>query len=363
MARRSTTALLGDDGGARARERIGAAVHEARELGPARPALRAARRAAGAGSTASSRTSRPRSRALVEGLDHDPAAVARLEERLSAIFALERRYGDDEAAVIAHGEARPPRSSGCAALDGRARAPSRRGCRRCWPRSPPRRATLSDLRAEAAGRLAEAVSSGPRRARLRRAGFEVALGRRPAGPDEPAVEIDGDALAFDATGVDEVVFRFAPNPGEPARPLARIASGGELSRVALAIKEVLAAAEPRRRSCSTRSTAGSAAGAPTRSGAACGRLARRHQVLCVTHLPQIAAHADAHFRIAKRERDGRTVTEVARARPRGPDRRARPDARRGRRRRGGDRPGRASCSTGRPRGGRRIGGSEPAVPA
>ena len=71
----------------------------------------------------------------------------------------------------------------------------------------------------------------------------MALGRRPAGQGEPAVEIDGDALAFDATGIDEVVFRFAPNPGEPARPLARIASGGELSRVALAIKEVLAAAD------------------------------------------------------------------------------------------------------------------------
>ena len=68
----------------------------------------------------------------------------------------------------------------------------------------------------------------------------------------------------------------------------------------------------RRRWSSTRSTPASAAGAPTRSGARLWGLARRHQVLCVTHLPQIAAHADAHFRIAKRERDGRTVTEVER---------------------------------------------------
>ena len=57
------------------------------------------------------------------------------------------------------------------------------------------------------------------------------------------MEVDGDAVAFDATGIDVVVFRIAPNPGEPARPLARIASGGELSRVALAIKEVLAEAD------------------------------------------------------------------------------------------------------------------------
>ncbi len=67
--------------------------------------------------------------------------------------------------------------------------------------------------------------------------------RRIADDDEPAVEIDGDAVAFDASGIDAVVFRFAPNAGEPGRPLARIASGGELSRVALAIKEVLAEAD------------------------------------------------------------------------------------------------------------------------
>jgi DNA repair ATPase RecN len=101
--------------------------------------------------------------------------------------------------------------------------------------------------------------------------FEVALGRRSAGDDEPAIELDGDAVAFDATGVDQVVYRLAPNPGEPARPLARIASGGELSRVALAIKSVWPRRTRRRSWSSTRSTRGSVAGARTRSGAICGR--------------------------------------------------------------------------------------------
>jgi DNA repair protein RecN (Recombination protein N) len=156
------------------------------------------------------------------------------------------------------------------------------------------------------------VSDGLQDLGFRDAAFEVAVGRRVAGPDEPAVEVDGDAVAFDASGVDQVVFRLAPNPGEPARPLGRIASGGELSRVALAIKAVLADAD----ATPTLVFDEVDTGVGGRGGDALGRrlwsLGRSHQVLCVTHLPQVAAHADAHFQIAKRERDGRTVTEVHR---------------------------------------------------
>ena len=138
---------------------------------------------------------------------------------------------------------------------------------------PPRRSTrLRGLEAERVARAADATRlleevaaaagvtlgappddgggarRGPSRHGLAELGLggtrvEIAVGRRPAGRDEPAVEIDGDALAFDASGIDVVVFRIAPNPGEPARPLARIASGGELSRIALAIEEVLADAD------------------------------------------------------------------------------------------------------------------------
>ena len=126
------------------------------------------------------------------------------------------------------------------------------------------------------------------------------------------MEVGGDAVAFDASGVDEVVFRFAPNVGEPPRPLARIASGGELSRVALAIKEVLAAADATPTLVFDEIDSGIGGRSADPVGRSLWTLARRHQVLCVTHLPQIAAHADVHFRIAKRERDGRTVTEVVR---------------------------------------------------
>jgi DNA repair protein RecN (Recombination protein N) len=126
------------------------------------------------------------------------------------------------------------------------------------------------------------------------------------------VELDGDAVAFDASGVDQVVYRLAPNPGEPARPLARIASGGELSRVALAVKEVLARADATPTLVFDEIDTGIGGRSADPVGRSLWALARDHQVLCVTHLPQIAAYADAHFQIAKRERDGRTITAVER---------------------------------------------------
>ena len=255
--------------------------------------------------------SRPRSALLVEGLDHDPADIERLEERLSLIYALERRYGDDEAAVLAHGEAMAAEADRLRGLEGeRDRRLAEDAAR--LAEVAELAATLSDLRREAAGRLAAAVSAALGELGFARTGFEVELGHRPAGRDEPAVEVGGDALAFDASGIDEVVFRFAPNLGEPARPLARIASGGELSRVALAIKEVLAAADSTPTLVFDEIDSGIGGRSADPVGRSLWTLARGHQVLCVTHLPQIAAHADVHYRIAKRERDGRTVTEVQR---------------------------------------------------
>ena len=134
----------------------------------------------------------------------------------------------------------------------------------------------------------------------------------PAARDDPAVEVDGDAVAFDASGIDTVVFTFRPNPGEPARPLARIASGGELSRVALAVKQVLAEVDETPVLVFDEIDTGIGGRSADPVGRSLWTLARAHQVLCVTHLPQIAAYADAHYRIAKRERDGRTVTEITR---------------------------------------------------
>jgi DNA repair protein RecN (Recombination protein N) len=105
---------------------------------------------------------------------------------------------------------------------------------------------------------------------------------------------------------------IAPNPGEPPLPLAKIASGGELSRVSLAVKRVLAAADATPTLVFDEIDAGIGGRSADPVGRSLWRLGRSHQVLCVTHLPQIAAYADAHYEIRKSERDGRTVTDVRR---------------------------------------------------
>ncbi len=250
-------------------------------------------------------------RRLAEGLDHDAASLLSAEERLSRIYSLERRYGEDEAAVIAHGDRA---AEEIARLEGLADERRRREAddARLLAEVAFAASELSTARRAAAERLGVAADEALRSLGFRSGAFSVDVGQRTAGDDEAAVELHGDAVAFDASGADEVIFRFAPNPGEPARPLAKIASGGELSRVALAIKQVLAAADDTPTLVFDEVDAGIGGRTADPVGRSLWALGRNHQVLVVTHLPQIAAHADAHFRIAKRERDGRTVTEVER---------------------------------------------------
>ncbi len=250
-------------------------------------------------------------RAMADGVEHDAAALAALEERLSFLFSLERKYGTDcegllERAGLAAGEVERLRG-----LD--AERVRRAGdATRLLEAVADAAGALSSRRLAAAADLGFRIERGLRDLGLGGTGVEIAVGRRPAGREEPAVEVGGDAVAFDAAGVDVVVFRIAPNPGEPARPLAKIASGGELSRIALAIEEVLVDADATPTLVFDEIDAGIGGRSADPVGRTLWVLGGRHQVLCVTHLPQIAAHADAHFAIHKVQRGGRTVTEVRR---------------------------------------------------
>ena len=299
-------ALAADERGAR--DRLAVATREARALARLDPRFEAiADRIAGLEAEAEDAASAARE--LADSVEHDPAELLQLEERLSAIFALERRYGDDEAAVLAHGERAAAEAERLRGLEAE-RDIRRAEEARLLASVAEAAAALSLARTTAGRELADEIGAVLVALGFPPGVFEVALGRRPADEDEPAVELDGDALAFDSSGVDEVVFMLAPNAGEPPRPLARIASGGEMSRVALAIKQVLAGADDTPTLVFDEVDTGIGGRSADPIGRSLWALARRHQVLCVTHLPQIAAHADAHFRIEKRERDGRTVTEV-----------------------------------------------------
>jgi len=250
-------------------------------------------------------------RSLGEDVDHDPAAILALEERLALIFTLERKYGEDAQGLLARADRAAVEIERLRGL-GTERARRAAEASRLLEGVGVAAEALSALRQRAAAALAREVERVLAELGLGGTRIEIAVGRRPAGPDEPAVELGGDAVAFDASGVDGVVFRIAPNPGEPARPLAKIASGGELSRISLAIEEVLADADATPTLVFDEIDAGIGGRSADPVGRTLWALGRRHQVLCVTHLPQIAAHADAHFAIHKTQRDGRTVTEVRR---------------------------------------------------
>ena len=250
-------------------------------------------------------------RRLAETVDHDPAALASLEARLSLLYSLERRYGTDVDGLAGRAEQAAAEVDRLRHL-GTERERRRADGERLLADVAAACGILSRRRATAAARLGTAVETAVAGLGLSGTRVEVAVGRRIATPDEPAIELGGDAVAFDATGADVVVFQVAPNPGEPARPLAKIASGGELSRLALAIEEVLATADATPTLVFDEIDAGIGGRSADPVARTLWLLGRRHQVLCVTHLPQIAAHADAHFGIRKVERDGRTVTEVHR---------------------------------------------------
>jgi DNA repair protein RecN (Recombination protein N) len=115
---------------------------------------------------------------------------------------------------------------------------------------------------------------------------------------------------FTASGLDEIEFQFAPNAGEPARPLRAIASSGEMSRVMLALKTVLAAQDEIPVLVFDEIDANVGGETAAVVGEKMARIARRRQVICITHLPAVAASASAHFVVTKRTEGGRTISEI-----------------------------------------------------
>ncbi|MDE3230706.1 MAG: DNA repair protein RecN, partial [Chloroflexota bacterium] len=146
---------------------------------------------------------------------------------------------------------------------------------------------------------------------MRKARFETHIVQRPDPDGAPVPEGESETrYAFTATGVDQVEFLIAPNPGEGFKALARTASGGETSRLMLALKTILAHADATPVLIFDEIDAGISGRAGQVVGEKLWGLGRTHQALCITHLAQIAALGDRHFQVAKGLRDGRTTTEV-----------------------------------------------------
>ena len=244
-------------------------------------------------------------------LEARPDELEGVEERLEVIRSLERKYGERLDAVAAF------RDEAAAALErlqwSDARVAEVTADLAALEQDLAVRCTvLTGLRRKAAGRLEIEVRRTLAALEMQRTRLTVAFD---TAPDADGLAVDGRPVAVGSSGVDRVEFLFAPNPGETPRPLAKIASGGELSRVMLALRHALA-------------EAGAVpvlvcdevdAGVGSRTAGAVGRLlaavSTSRQVLCVTHLPQIASLADQHFWVEKESSGGRTRVRVHRLAP------------------------------------------------
>jgi DNA repair protein RecN (Recombination protein N) len=229
-------------------------------------------------------------------LEGDPARLEDVESRLAALDRLKRKYGRTlEEVLVFHKDVRKRADEVENASEYRAALEKERA--ELATQYESRAAELTNLRTQAALKLSKQVESELKA--LAMAGTQFHIVVRPG--------------TWTASGVDEVAFLVSPNRGEELKPLEKIASGGELSRIALALKTALGGADEQPGTPTLvfdEVDAGVGGAAAAAVGKRLKALSRSNQVICVTHLAQIAGFADHHYAVAKRERKGRVVTEV-----------------------------------------------------
>ena len=237
---------------------------------------------------------------------YDPQRLEQVEERIDLVANLKRKYGDTIAEVLAFADRAQEE------LDGISHSEERQEeLHRAEIVLLGELATLAEglsaARRAAAATLTERVESELAQLGMEHARFIVAIDRAEA---DDGLELGGRRTAFDATGIDRVEFLIAPNPGEDPKPLASTASGGEASRLMLALKTALSEADP----VPTLIFDEIDAGIGGRTGRIVGRklwdLSREHQVFCVTHLAQMASFGETHLRVEKGVVEGRTLSMV-----------------------------------------------------
>ncbi len=236
-----------------------------------------------------------------EAIEMDPARLGEVEERLARLERLRRKYGPDEAAILRFRDEAAGQLEALGGADSRLAELEREREVAC-DRLEKLARHLSQGRAQAAARLAREVETRLRELAMPEGRFEVAL--------VPAEAPEGAPCG--PGGVESAEFLFSANPGEPPQALRRVVSGGELSRVFLALKSALRRAEAGMVLVFDEVDAGIGGRVADRVGRVLAELASEHQVLCITHLPQIAARADVHLHVDKRVQRKRTLAQVTR---------------------------------------------------
>ena len=239
----------------------------------------------------------------------DPERLEEVESRLERIGRLKRKYGATIEEMLRR-QAEMEAELAQAASLAEDVAAAEQALAAAEQRLAAEAAALSRLRREAAGRLEQAVVSEIQSLRMPHAVFTISFQQGAAGEAAPEPEAGAASPAFGPKGCDEVLFYLSTNPGEPPKPLHRIASGGELSRILLAMKKVLAETDPRGTIVFDEVDSGIGGATAEVVGRVLREVARRHQVLCITHLPQIACCGERHYRVVKEVGGKRTTTRV-----------------------------------------------------
>ena len=246
-------------------------------------------------------------RDYLENIEFNPKRLEQTEERLDLIHKLQRKYGGSIEAVLAFAEtARQELDTIAHATERIAELEEKEA--QALKTLAIKAQALSRKRKAAGEALQVAVESELNDLSMSGARFSVDFQYM---PDPEGVLLDsGETVSFDSTGIDRIEFLIAPNPGEGLKPLVKIASGGETSRLMLALKNVLAQADNIPTLIFDEIDQGIGGRVGMVVGEKLWQLGRRHEVLCVTHLPQLAAFGDQHFQVSKQIVGGRTITQV-----------------------------------------------------
>ena len=246
-------------------------------------------------------------RGYLEEIEFNPKRLEEVEERLDLIHSLTRKYGGNIPAVVTYGvDARRQLETITGAADRINELEMQEA--KLLEKLARQGNTLSEKRKSAAAEMGKGIEAELDHLKMASAKFGVDFQTKPDPNGAPMS--DGTRIAFDQNGFDRVEFLIAPNPGEGLKPLAKIASGGETSRLMLGLKNVMAIADEVPALIFDEIDQGIGGRVGLVVGQKLWNLSRTHQVFCVTHLPQLAVFGDQHYKVQKIVDHGRTLTRV-----------------------------------------------------
>ncbi len=245
-------------------------------------------------------------RAYRDRIEYNPSRLNEVEERVDALARLKRKYGGSIEAVLDY-STKAQRDLDTITHSEEHLAELRVREDQLLHQIGTMAAKLSAARRAAAQTLGHQIETEMQELRMGGARFEVALSQS----DDPnGCFVNERRLAFDVTGIDQVEFLMSANPGEPLRPMAKVASGGETARIMLSLKGVLSRADQTPTLIFDEIDQGIGGRVGLTVGRKLWSLAETHQVICVTHLAQLAGFGDSHFKVAKQQKGDRTLTSI-----------------------------------------------------